>query len=1093
MNLHQEIEEEQEKSFPEIEKEILSFWKKDETFLQTMNRDSNAEYVFYDGPPFANGLPHYGHLLTGFIKDTIARYQTMNGKKIERKFGWDCHGLPAEMAAEKELAISGKKAILEFGVDKFNQYCRESVMKYESQWEEYVTRQARWVDFKNGYKTMDINFMESVIWAFKELYKKGLIYECMRVVPYSWACQTPLSNFETKMDNSYREKNSKAVTVKFKLDIKTISNNIIKKIDEYTKNTDTIKCEEYYILAWTTTPWTLPSNLALAIGKDISYTAIITNGICEIASSTYFNKDNIENHINGEYTSVIIETLDLIGIKYEPLFPYFNHRIDAFQILDANFVTDIDGTGIVHVAPGFGEDDFNLCKQYGIELVCPVDDGGCFTDEIEMFKGSHVFECETDIIIYLKNNNSWCKTENYVHNYPHCWRTDTPLIYKAVSSIYVNVESFRDRMVELNNNVNWIPNHIKNGIFGKWLSNAKDWSISRNRFWGTPIPIWKSNNDKYPRIDVYGSIAELEKDFNTTITDLHKDKLDILTRINPDDPTKQSMMVRIPEVFDCWFESGSMPYAQKHYPFENKEWFLDNFPADFITEYIGQTRGWFYTLFVLSVALFDKIPFKNCICHGIVLDATGSKLSKRLNNYPDPKYIFEKYGSDALRFLMLSSPVSKGGDILLDKDGKMVYEIIRLVVKPIWSAYNFFKIYTKIDKIDNFDQFYESNSIASHTMKDDYNNNSSNIYIKHNNDLDMYISTKTKICIHEMKKHFDMYDITSACKEFISIIDSLNNWYIRRSRERFWKHEFDTDKFNAYKTLYNVLTSICKAVAPLLPLLSEKIWLDLSHNSSVHLQYYQSDSEFKDVLTNEVKDLIRKIDNIRLICQNASKIRNHYQIRNRQPLSELTIYGDSSEIQEYINIIKDEINVKNVIIKEEINNIANFEIKINFPIVGKKYPKEIKMIVNNIKNGMYEVKKIDREDYLLVSGIKLNNKEFSVKTIVKKDSATIIPENGLILDLNLKITEELAEEGHIRDLIRTIQNLRKQSKLHIVDKIYIKFINTTENISSMIKKWKNEIKTHTLAENIVFEGVQKSDSIDINGFSKYLNIQITKI
>ncbi|MBM3618459.1 MAG: isoleucine--tRNA ligase, partial [Alphaproteobacteria bacterium] len=654
--------------FPAVERGILAYWKDNAVFQASVyNRAPTSEYVFYDGPPFANGLPHYGHLLTGYVKDLFARYHTTLGKRTERRFGWDCHGLPAEMGAEKELGVSGRANIEKFGIQKFNDHCRTSVMKYTGEWEEYVTRQARWVDFENDYKTMDTPYMESVMWAFAELHKKGLVYESHRVMPYSWAMETPVSNFETRMDNSYREREDKAITVAFKLNARPAG---------------APEANEYFILAWTTTPWTLPSNLALAASANLPYAAVVKDGRCyllaEFALKTY------ETTIGADAEAVAqVKGKDLIGLTYEPLFPYFASHPNSFRVLDgSDFVEEGSGTGIVHMAPGFGEDDQRVCAANGIEIVCPVDSSGRYTAEIfehdglalaglnvvadtrldEGDKAQHIYEKDVAkyglanmrITRWLKAHGRLIKDEPYVHNYPHCWRTDTPLIYRALPSWYVEVSKFAPRMVELNEQINWVPDHIKHGRFGKWLEGARDWSISRNRYWGSPIPVWK--NDKDGEIKVFGSIAELEGFFGIPVKDLHRPFIDELVK-EEDGKTWR----RVTDVFDCWFESGSMPYAQVHYPFENKDWFETHFPADFIVEYEAQTRGWFYTLMVLSTALFDKPPFKNCICHGVVMsnekDEFGRfhKLSKRLKNYPDPKEVFEQYGADALRWFMMSS------------------------------------------------------------------------------------------------------------------------------------------------------------------------------------------------------------------------------------------------------------------------------------------------------------------------------------------------------------------------------------------------------------------------------------------------------
>lgn len=808
----------QNTDFHQIEEEVLKFWKENKIFEKSVEQRNSDEFVFYDGPPFANGLPHYGHLLTGFIKDSVARYQTMKGKKVERRFGWDTHGLPVEMETEKELTkienkpISGQIAIKEYGIEKFNQACQKSVMKYADDWEFYVTRQGRFVDFKNSYKTMDLNYMESVIWAFKELYKKGLMYQDYRVVPYSWACQTPLSNFETRMDNSYRQKASKAITIKFELD----------QIPEFAKKYNPSKVS---LLAWTTTPWTLPSNLALAVNKEITYRLIKLEEEIIILADSLIEK--LSKELEGHESLDTLLGKDLIGLKYKPLFPYLINKdeiksaANSYSILDGEFVTTDEGTGIVHIAPGFGEDDQNLCKNNQIPTICPVDEGGKFTNEIFdlddlQLKSRQVFDCNDDIIKYLKAKNSWLKTEQYLHNYPHCWRTDTPLIYKAVSSWYVKVTDFKDRMAELNKSINWIPDHIKDGQFGKWLEGARDWSISRNRFWGCPVPVWQSDDPTYPRIDVYGSLDEIANDFNQRPNNLHRPYIDELTRLNPDDPRSDknhpdhkncSKMVRVSDVLDCWFESGSMPYAQIHYPFENKQWFEDNFPADFITEYVAQTRGWFYTLMVLSTALFDRAPFKNVICHGTILDENSQKLSKRLKNYPDPIGVFNEYGSDAMRFYLISQAVMKGQELRMDKDGKAIRDVLRTSIKPLINAFNFFCIYANIDGI-------KAKRINNQQVFD--------------NPIDQYILAKLKNTVIKIDNDLKEYNTVGACEEFNRFFEALNNWYIRRSRNRFWKSEKGQDKQDAYNVLYSCLVIMCEASAPILPFSCEYVWRSLN-------------------------------------------------------------------------------------------------------------------------------------------------------------------------------------------------------------------------------------------------------------------------
>ncbi len=803
------------------EKEVLDFWAEEAVFTESVDtKPIDNEWIFFDGPPFANGLPHYGHLLTSTVKDCYARYHAMKGERVERRFGWDCHGLPAEMEAEKELNIQGQIAIQEYGIEKFNKQCSTSVLKYTQEWRDYINRMARWVDFDNEYKTMDKGYMESVMWAFSELHKKGLIYEGSKVMPYSWACETPLSNFETRMDNAYREREDKAITVAFELK-------------------EQINGKKAYILAWTTTPWTLPSNLALAINPDMDYKLEEVDNNIYISALSFAsltgesNKKDLDSPVKPANDTK--KGSFFVGLGYKPLFPYFENQENAFKVLSGDFVEEGSGTGIVHLAPGFGEDDQRVCKENGIDVVCPVDQAGKYTDDIFdldnlTLKGVNVIagegKAEADpfdekqiakyglanlrIIHYLKQTGQLVKQENYNHNYPHCWRTDTPLIYKAIPSYYVAVEKFKHRMVELNQNINWIPNHIKEGLFGKWLEGARDWAISRNRFWGAPIPIWKSESGKSI---VVGSIEELEKLSGKKVQDLHRPYIDDIT-IEQDGEVYK----RVPDVLDCWFESGSMPFAQLHYPFENKEKFEANFPADFIVEYTAQTRGWFYTLMVLSTALFDSEPFKNVICHGVILGESEKdpntnkivkqKLSKRKKNYADPLEVFEKFGADAMRFTLLSSPVCTGGELQVTKDGSEFKDTLRLVINPIQNAYHFFCLYANIDGIEAVAEVGNSNNL-----------------------LDKYILSKLSEALTKIDKGLNEFNSPSACEAITDFFEVLNNWYIRRNRNRFWEKISDSnkeDKQAAYNTLYTCITEMMKASAPIIPLTSEYIYRALT-------------------------------------------------------------------------------------------------------------------------------------------------------------------------------------------------------------------------------------------------------------------------
>ena len=1032
-------------SLPDIEERILKKWDKENTFSESLKkREGSNEFVFYDGPPFANGLPHYGHLLTGFVKDIIPRFQTMKGNKVDRRFGWDCHGLPAEMESEKELGISGRRQIQNFGVENFNDHCRESVMKYTKEWEKSVGRQARWVDFENDYKTMDLDYMESVIWAFKQLWDKGLVYEKDRVMPYSWKAETPLSNFETRLDDSYRERKDPAVTVKFEI--------LESDLNFANKN-------KSFLLAWTTTPWTLPSNLACAVGKDIDYEVIsLNNENYIIAKNTL---ENFNEELKDHEKISEIKGENLVGIRYKPMFSYFKDNKNSFRVLEADFVNTDEGTGIVHMSPGFGEDDQIICEKNNIKLVCPVDDQGKFTKEIPEFEGMVVFDANEKIISFLKEKNIIIKKESYLHNYPHSWRTDEPLIYKSVNSWYVNVSSFKKRMVELNQEINWVPAHIKDGTFGKWLEGARDWSISRNRFWGSPIPVWRSDDPKYPRIDVYGSLDELEKDFGTRPKDLHRPHIDKLTRVNPDDPTGKSTMRRVPEVFDCWFESGSMPFAQVHYPFENKSWFESHFPADFIVEYIGQTRGWFYTMMVLSTAIFDKPPFKNSIGHGIVLDTNGVKLSKKLRNYPEPEKTWNKYGADSLRWFFCASSILKGQNLQIDMEGKGIADAQRLIITPLWNSFYFFCLYANAENI---------------SAKENYSSD---------NPLDKYALLKTKELIENINEHLSNYDIASACQSVPNFIDAINNWYIRRSRPRFWKHADNNDSKNAYDTLYTVLINLTKALSPLLPLISEEIYTKLTNDKSVHLNDWPDTKVFPSD-----KDFLKKMDIIREISSAGLAIRKSNNIRVRQPLKEIIIAGDNIDwIKDFENYIIEEVNTKKIIIDENSDSLFRNKIKINLKKLGPKFGKNTGKFMEAANKFQW---KINEDKTLNILNETLQEDEYFLeKESLPGTETREITEENIVVSLNIDIDKDLEVEGVARDILRAIQSKRKELDLKISDKIIVNIFGE-QIIKDTLIKFEGYISSNSLAESISFSKKSNSQEIKISDSYK-LDLRIDKI
>ena len=1029
-------------NFPALECEVLEFWKESGIFEKSLKqRKGGPEYVFYDGPPFATGLPHYGHLLAGTIKDVVPRYQTMRGNYVERSFGWDCHGLPVENEMEKVLKLQSKRDIEAYGVDKFNEACRSIVLRYTSEWETVVTRMGRWVDFRRGYRTMDRNFMESVWWVFKALWDKGLVYEGYKILPYCPRCATPLSNFET--NQGYKEVVDPAITIRFKLR------------DE----------ENSYILAWTTTPWTLPSNLALAVGPEVDYVKV------KDGDEFFYLAENRLGAYYRETPEIVWrgKGADLAGRRYEPLFNYFA-ELDAqgaFQVLCGDFVSISDGTGIVHCAPGFGEDDNALCKAAGLPEVCPIDAECRFTDEIPDYAGRAVKETDKEIIQRLKDEGKLVRRDQIRHSYPHCWRDDGPLIYRTISTWFVRAEQLRDRMVKNNQSINWVPAHLRDGRFGKWLENARDWAISRNRFWGTPLPIWRNPEGE---VIVPGSVAELEKLTGRKIEDLHKhfiDKLEIPS------PTGKSPLKRVEEVFDCWFESGSMPYARMHYPFENKKQFEEHFPADFIAEGLDQTRGWFYTLVVLASALFDRPPFKNVLVNGLILAENGQKMSKRLKNYPDPMVVVNTYGADALRLFMLGSQVVRAEDLKFSEAG--VKEILRGVMIPMWNALSFFTTYANVDGYEPPAGEVQPPAKAS-------------------NVLDRWILSSASQMVEEIRGELDAYNLQKAANRFSRFIDDLTNWYIRRSRRRFWKSSDDADKREAYRTLHYVLLTFAKTAAPFIPFTTEAIYRTLRTKEmpeSVHLCDYPEPNDCRDEYLEKQMELTMTA------VSSGRFLRTANNLKVRQPLAKAVLASPDAAsrkmLEETAWIVAEELNVKSVEFSDDEEALVRRSAKANFKVLGSRLGKNMKEAAAKIQalTGREIGDVLAGKPYKLVLADG-TEAEITAEDLVvqreEKPGLVAASENGITIALATELTPELEGEGFARELVSKIQNLRKEKGFDVTDRIRV-VCSVPEKREPALEANRAYICEETLAVAFETGPAENGAEADVNGESCRISVE----
>ena len=1022
-------------AFPKMEEDVLAFWEKDGTFQKSLKKNEGGErYKFYDGPPFATGLPHYGHLLAGVIKDIVPRYQTMRGKYVERRFGWDTHGLPIEALAQDALGIAGAPEIKAIGVDKFNEQCRSMVLKYVSEWRKTVTRMGRWVDFDNDYKTMDFGFMESVWWVFKQLWNQGRVYKSHRIMPYSWKLSTPLSNFEA--GSNYKDVQDPTVTVR----VKALDG--LEKIEGLAGST-------VYLLIWTTTPWTLPENLMICAGAAIDYVAV--RDLTDDAKPVYIMAKARLSTIfkRPEQYEVVAEFKGdtLRGVSYEPIFPYFaDKRAEgAFRVLNDDYVTTDDGTGLVHIAPAYGEDDFRVCKTAGMNAFAdPLDDACAFTDALPEYAGRFCKDCDKDIIKRLKAEGKLVHQATIVHSYPFCDRTDTPLIYRAIDAWYVRVEDLHERLAANNAKVHWTPDYVGEKRFGNWLGEARDWNISRNRFWGSCIPVWVNEADPDDMICV-GSAKELEELSGEKVTDLHKHFIDKIV-IKKDGKTYR----RTPEVLDCWFESGSMPYAQQHYMGDGDA--AKFFPADFIAEGLDQTRGWFYTLMVLGTCLFDKSPYKNVIVNGLVLAEDGKKMSKRLRNYPDPTKMLDTYGADAVRLYMIYSPVVRAENLKFSENG--VKQLMRDLLIPWWNAYSFFVTYANVDKFDDAEV----------------------VYPESDNVLDKWIVSSMETLIADVTAAMDAYDLQRSIRPFVRFIEDLTNWYIRRSRRRFWKSTNDGDKLCAYRTLRYVLVQLAKVAAPFTPFIAEEIYRNLKgagDPDSVHLcDFPKANAAARDLA------LERRMAAVQTVVELGRRLRADNDLKVRQPLSALRLAG--ADVAGLEDLIEDELNVKAVQFVADETELCDVSFKANFKTLGKKCGPKMKVVAAAIA----AMKSFTGS--ATVEGVELSAEDVLV-TRTPKAGLVVASEGEVVVGLETALSPELVAEGIAREFVSHVQAMRKEADFEVTQRIAVT-VETDAEAKAALEVHLDYVKNETLAREFSFAEVA-AEPMDLNGHEAKVSVK----
>ncbi len=1027
-----------------MEEKILKFWEEKKIFEKSVDaRKEKKKFVFFDGPPFANGLPHYGHIMANSLKDAVTRYWNMKGYYVPRTNGWDCHGLPVEYEIEKELGLSGKKDIEKMGVEEFNKKCRESVFRYTKEWEILLKRIGRWVDFSQSYATLDNTYMESIWWVFSQIWKKEMVYMGYKSMHICPRCETPLSNFE--VSQGYKDVTDLSVTAKFKL------------VDE-----------DAYILAWTTTPWTLPGNVALCFGPKIEYVKVGVKYEDGKEEVYIVAKDRVEVLFKDMNYNVLekVSAKKMEGREYIPLFDFYRDEVaksgTGYRVVLDPYVSTEEGTGIVHIAPMFGEEDYQVAQKYKLPLIQHVSMDGTFREPVKPWAGKFSKGQDQNIVEELRKNSKVFSSLNIRHSYPHCWRCDTPLLNYSTRSFFIKVSELKPRLLKNNKKIHWQPDHIQQGRFGKWLEGARDWAISRNRFWGCPIPVWACAENHMvcvASIDELKQLSGGKMPMRGSELDLHKPYID---EIIFDCSQCGKVMKRVPDVLDCWFESGAMPYAQLHYPFENKQEFEDNFPANFIAEGLDQTRGWFYTLHVLSSILFDKPAFNNVIVNGILLAADGEKLSKRKKNYPDPNMLFDTKGVDSTRMFLYSSTAPLAEDVRFSE--KHVEEIVKKFTLPLWNSYSFFITYATID------QWKPKRS------KD----------FEPQHKLDQWILSELHQLIQTVTENMDLYNLTKATRPMMDFVDNLSNWYIRRSRRRFWKSENDGDKSDAYQTLHTVLVEFSKLLAPFMPFLADEMYKNLTGEESVHLaDWPKAKKAYVQIELNKETHVVREIVAL------GHAVRDQANIKVRQPLAlvriGLPVAVDSSLVLAQQDVICEELNVKKLEILKDVQEVVKHVVMPNARLLGPKYGKYVQIIIQKAKAG----------EFTLEDGGKVRIGEFTLEPdevqigFQGQAGFDVASAGGVSVVLDTTVTDELKHEGYAREVVRFIQDLRKEAGYNVDDRIYV-LVASQGEVASAVTKFADYISRETLASELRQSGDMEWDKekiVEVEGQSTKIAIR----